>query len=111
MPSPRSRAIALTAALNAATGAEPTVTELPDRFRVEVDLPRRITRSGFDLIVAALDDVTAYGHRSATGTAPAALWADIVIARGDHHDRGPNHASTGAMRRVPAPHRAEDTGP
>ncbi|MCM2576815.1 hypothetical protein [Streptomyces meridianus] len=110
MPSPRSRAIALAAALSAATGSEPTVATLPDRFRIEVELPRRITRSGIDLIVAALDDVTAYGHRSATGTAPAVLWADIAIARGDH-DRGPNHASTGAVRRVPATHRAEGAGP
>lgn len=109
VPSPRSRAIALVAALDAATGSAPTLTELPDRFRVEVELPHHMTRSRVDLIVAALDTVTAYGHRSATDTAPATLWAEIAVPQ-EGHGRRRHRDTAGTLRRLPPAHRTESAG-
>ncbi|MEU1690589.1 hypothetical protein [Streptomyces hirsutus] len=71
----KTRAVALAARLTAVTGNEAWTEVLPERIRIKVSLPARLTETGCRSLLAVLADADRYGHDvTARG---AVAWAEI----------------------------------
>lgn len=78
MRASKERIGALAARFTAVTGNEARTEALPERFRISVPLPERLTETRCRLLLAALADADRYGHDvTAWG---AVLWAEVDSA-------------------------------
>ncbi|MER6150567.1 hypothetical protein ACWGPD_23290 [Streptomyces hirsutus] len=71
----KARAVALAARLTAVTGNEAWAEALPERIRIKVSLPARLTEAGCRSLLAVLADADRYGHE--VTLLGAVAWAEI----------------------------------